>query len=174
MSDRRFEVLLVKERSAGASSLVERLQNRGCECQFATSYGEAVAVLGKHRFDLVLSELGLLDGRASRLIPWLIGSDTTLFFCLAVEDDCWWLPAIVYGHDCWGAPALRRSEFLHLLDDLLQEMRSAGPASSVDHSAILAKLCVSGCAVGHADVEVPAGEPATAAPPRARAAKSAA
>jgi len=41
----------------------------------------------------------------------MTGSPTSLFFCLAVQDSYWWLPAVTQGTECLGAPALRPAEF---------------------------------------------------------------
>lgn len=156
MNDQKLKVLWARHSISDTSCLVERLQKWSCEYCFAISYREALALLNQKQFELVLSELNLPDGSASRLIPWLVGSGSSLFFSFPVEDDCWWLPGIVYGHRCWGAPALRGSEFIGLLNELLQEMRSVSPRISAHGSAVLAKLCCAGCAVGNASREVPA------------------
>ncbi len=138
--------------------MLDWLERRGCECRIATSYREALAFLNTEAFDLVLSESRLPDGTAFRLVPWLVGSHTTLCFAVPVEDSCWWMPAIVHGRNCWGTAALRQSEFTEVLDQLLREIIK--PLAPVPLA--LQRLCPSGCSTGSEFAEparsaVPAG-----------------
>jgi hypothetical protein len=121
-------VLLVGRDLVSSSHLRERLQYWDCEFHLAATYAEALGLLNRCRFDLVLSETGLPDGRASRLIPWLLGAPTSLFLSFPVDGTCWWLPAVDHGRQCWGSHALRPSEFARVLDKLLYQLVSeAGP-----------------------------------------------
>jgi len=82
-------------------------------------------MLGQRQFDLVLS---LLTGRgtsSSSLAGLLRGSSTTLFYALRLEVGCWWVPLLRLGEECFGAPALRPSEFGNTLDEILKEIRAA-------------------------------------------------
>jgi hypothetical protein len=54
-----------------------------------------------------------------------IRSRTTLFYSQEVEDGCWWLPALRRGTNCFGAPAFRPSEFVTVLDETIEEIRSS-------------------------------------------------
>ncbi|HVB55360.1 MAG TPA: hypothetical protein VNE63_02875 [Candidatus Acidoferrales bacterium] len=54
---------------------------------------------------------------AFSLIFLLDRSNITLFYFHAVEDGCWWLPALRHGQKCFGSSALRPSEFVAALDD---------------------------------------------------------
>lgn len=131
MSDKTPLVLLVGRGFMSSSHLREKLQYWGCECQFAPTCAEAHGLLNRCGFDLVLSEINLPDGRASRLIPWLVGAPTTLFLSFPTDGMCWWLPAVDHGQQCWGAHALRPSEFAGVLDRILYELVSvAGPEPS--------------------------------------------
>jgi hypothetical protein len=98
-----------------------RFRELECAYETAHSFGQAVALLREAPFDLVLSDLDLPDGKGSRLIPCLLGTEASLFFSVEVEDGCWWLPGVVRGESHWGAEALRRHEFLRLLDSILVE-----------------------------------------------------
>jgi response regulator RpfG family c-di-GMP phosphodiesterase len=91
-------VLLVEHDLRYASALESYLRKRGCEICIAASKNEALEVLERRRFDLVLSEFLLSDGTAYELMPPLLGSGTTMFFSNAVEDGCWWMNAIYEGH----------------------------------------------------------------------------
>src|SRR5712691_3840784 len=108
-------VLLVGKKISRGSRLAEWLQGLGWEYHITASFQEARTLLETRRFDLVLSETDLPDGNAYGLISTVTGSPTSLFFCLAVEDSYWWLPAVTQGRECLGAPALRPAEFARAL-----------------------------------------------------------
>ncbi len=120
MEPRRAKVLLVGENPQGSSYLAKRLQGRGCECEFAVSYQEACSLLRAQDFDLVLSPMRLRDGSLFPLLGLLDGSGITLFYSHAVEEGCWWLPALRHGHNCFGSSALRPSEFVATLDGAIE------------------------------------------------------
>ena len=74
------KVLLIGENPQGYSRLVKCLEGRGCKCSFATTYQEAVPLLGLQDFDLVLSPMRVRDGSVFPLISLLESSRTTLFY----------------------------------------------------------------------------------------------
>jgi CheY-like chemotaxis protein len=122
MEPRTPKVLLIGENPQGSSYLAKRLQERGCECEFAVSYQEACSLLGAQGFDLVLSPMRLRSSSLFPLIGLLDGSGITLFYSHAVEDGCWWLPALRHGQKCFGSSALRPSEFVAALDEAIEEI----------------------------------------------------
>ena len=122
-------VLLVGKNMSCASCLAEWLQRLGCEYRITASYQEARTLLEMRRFDVVLSETELPDGNAYGLIPTVTGSPTSLFFCLAVEDSYWWLPAVTQGGECLGAAGLRPGEFARRLHEILFKLTVAAVRS---------------------------------------------
>ena len=122
MEPRTPKALLIGENPQGSSYLAKRLQERGCECEFAVSYQEACSLLGAQGFDLVLSPMRLRSSSLFPLIGLLDGSGITLFYSHAVEDGCWWLPALRHGQKCFGSSALRPSEFVAALDEAIEEI----------------------------------------------------
>jgi hypothetical protein len=134
MIDSRRVALLVGRGLMNSSRLVETFHAHQWECLFAASYGEAHSHLNSSRFGLLLSELYLPDGSASRLIPWLEGSQTTMFFSLSTSVVTWWLPAVDHGKACFGAAALRAVEFGRRLEESLQEM--LGPTERDSFAAV--------------------------------------
>jgi len=124
MRNRIPEALLIGENPQGSSYLVTRLQGYGCECSFATSYQEACSSLRSHGFELVLSPTKLRGITVFPLIELLEGSTVTLFYSHAVEQSCWWLPALRHGEKCFGSSALRPSEFVSVLDEVIAEIRT--------------------------------------------------
>jgi CheY-like chemotaxis protein len=123
MDNKKPKALLIGENPQGSSYLAKRLQERGCECEFAVSYQEARSLLMAQGFDLALSPMRLRDGSLFPLIGLLDGSGITLFYFHAVEDGCLWLPALRRGQKCFGSSALRPSEFVSALDEAIDEIR---------------------------------------------------
>jgi DNA-binding NtrC family response regulator len=124
MEAKKVKVLLIGETPQGSSYLTNRLQGRGCNCEFVTSYQEACATLRSQHFDLVLSPMRLCDRSVFPLVDFLEGSGVTLFYSHAVEEGCWWLPALRRGQRCFGSSALRPGEFVSALDEAIEEIRS--------------------------------------------------
>ncbi len=129
------KVLLIAASPMGVSFLTERLKGWACEIYFASSCKEAVTSVSNHRFDLVLSEFGLRGDSSSVLAASLVESRATLVYSYPVETSCWWLPAVKNGQLCWGSLAMRPSEFMGFLDDLLKEIRSCQKATSGESRA---------------------------------------
>ncbi len=122
MNTKLVRVLLVGESAKGFSFLLQRLEKRGCDCYVATSIAEAVRLFAGHGFDLVLCT-DWMQG-INTLIATLVGSPASLFCCHPVEDSCWWLPAVQHGEKCFGAPALRPSDFGYALDRIVEEINT--------------------------------------------------
>jgi hypothetical protein len=126
-------ILLVGRGFTPGSAFVERLCRSGCVCAVAHSLDDARAAVHSTQFDVVLSEMGLLDDSAFPLIGLLEGTPATLFFCVGVHDGCWWLPALERGKKTWGQAALRPPEFARALAELLgaDMLRAAAAAPNV-------------------------------------------
>ena len=121
------QVLLIGSAVRSAGQLADWLRSRGCTFHLAHSFAEAKPLLRAASFDLVLCEAELFDATVHDVIALLDGSPTTLFYWLAVQDSCWWLPALERGEPRWGTPALRPHEFSETLDQLLDEFRVSSP-----------------------------------------------
>ena len=121
---RRPNVLLVGESLNQYSYLAQRLTSWGGECRFAISHKDVCALVGQQNFELVISQMNLVDGSALRMIPLLEGSPTSLFCFHPIEDSCLWIPIVERGQICWRAPALRPSEFGRVLRRALTEERT--------------------------------------------------
>ena len=129
MSGPRLAVLLVGNDFRGSHALEDHLKRRGCDITFATSCGEALGLLRRRSFDLVLSEFMLSDGTAYELMPPLLDTRTTMFFSNAVEDGCWWMKAIEEGQDRTEEPAMRPAQFRRRLDEILFDRQFGKPRS---------------------------------------------
>ena len=100
------------------------LERNGCECEFAECERAVWEMLSQRQFDLVLSLHTSRGTRGPSLAVLLSGSPTTLFYALRVEVGYWWVPILRLGEECFGAPALRPSEFANALDEVVKEIRA--------------------------------------------------
>lgn len=123
------KALLIAENPNGASYLAKRLLKHGCDCEFVTSLADARSRIEARDYDLVLSATRLRDGGAFPLMNRLEGSGATLFYFFPVEEGCWWLPALRFGTRCFGSSALRPSDFVPILDEVIDEIRIAAQAA---------------------------------------------
>lgn len=130
MESKKPRVLLIGKNERGSSYLSIEMSKRGCACSSACSCREAFLLLSTQKFDLVLSPTSLRDGSLYSLMRLLEGSDTTVFYSCPVEDGFWWLPALRCGRKCFGSIALRRCQFTVLLDETIEEIRSAASAAA--------------------------------------------
>jgi hypothetical protein len=130
MSSRELAVLLVGESATGFSHIMERLRTGGCRCRFARSYEEAQGLVAKEAFDLVLTVLPSREHAITSLADALAEGKTSVFYCQRVEDTSWWLPILREGRRCFGAPALRPSEFAGALDAIVAEIRAQGSSEA--------------------------------------------
>jgi hypothetical protein len=118
---RKLRVLLVGENVLGSSYLANRLWLRGCQCEFAISYEEVLALLGGGQaIHLMLCPLRMNRRNLLPLIDLLEGSGISLFYAASGEPDSWWLPALRHGRKCFGSFALSPSEFISALDEVLE------------------------------------------------------
>jgi len=115
VDSRGVKVLLVGQTARSCLQLLQWLDNRGCQCYFASSCNDACILISQTAFDLVISQFELQDRTAYPLLDRLLGSTATLFFSKPVENGCWWLPMLVRGRECVGAHGLRPGEFLDTL-----------------------------------------------------------
>jgi hypothetical protein len=121
MTTKTPKILVIAGNPMFILSLVARSKKRACEIQFATSCREANALIGGQQFDLVLSEFTLRDGSTYPLAAALTGSSSTLVYSYPLDSGYCWLPAIRSGQSCWGSLAMRPSEFVGFLDDILRD-----------------------------------------------------
>lgn len=73
----------------------------------------------------MLSPIRLNGECLDHLIDRLEGSDVTLFYAEARNDGCRWLPALWFGANYFGAPALCHGKFITVLDETIEEIRSS-------------------------------------------------
>ena len=130
-------VLLIGENAQGSSHLIKLLEGHGCHCSFATSHQEACLLLSTQCFDLVLGPTRLRECSNFPLLNLLEGSNVTMFYFQLVEDGCWWLPALRSGRRCFGSHALRPSDFVVSLNEVIAELRAVRLASVENEPALV-------------------------------------
>ena len=121
----KVRVLLVGDSPKVFVSCRRRLERDGCHCEFAECEREVWNVLGQRQFDIVLCVHKGRSTRTESLGAVLSGSRTTLFYALPVENGCWWVPILKAGEECFGAPALRPTEFGNALDEVLEQIKAS-------------------------------------------------
>ena len=124
----KVSVLLVGDSPKVFSSCRRHLDKNGCQCEFAECEREVWSVLEQRQFDIVLSVHKGRSNGAESLGALLSGSRSTLFYALPVENGCWWVSILRVGEECFGAPALRPTEFASVLDEIVERIK-AGFAS---------------------------------------------
>ncbi|MDE3137003.1 MAG: hypothetical protein KGL59_10550 [Acidobacteriota bacterium] len=128
MPDTEFGVLLIGESARSFTHIIRRLEHHGCRCRFVDSYEQAREFIRKEPFNLVLSVIPPREHAISSLTEMLFGTRASIYYAQLVEDGCWWLPALRQGERCFGAPALRPSEFASLLDQEVERSHKAAEA----------------------------------------------
>ena len=123
-----IRVLLIGDSAQMFSLALRGLKEVGCECYFAESREEMAWQLRHTQFDIVLSTRTLQGAGTGGLGGLLWGRRSSLFYALRVEGDCWWLPVLQRGQECFGRPALRTCEFMSALDDFIQANKTDGQA----------------------------------------------
>ena len=126
MESARVRVLLVDETVSDASHLVTYLRNLGCLCAVTHSFKGACALILREQFDLVLGNFVLPGGDCHELSALLMGRQMSLFYFYAVEGGCWWIPRVCQGQECRGEAALRPSEFVDVLKELITDIKTSG------------------------------------------------
>ncbi|HKQ87358.1 MAG TPA: hypothetical protein VJS43_11395 [Candidatus Acidoferrales bacterium] len=133
MNDPAVRVLMLGEKAIAPSWLLRRLEQNACACWSTESADHAVTLFEKHKFQLILNTGPIAE--AVRILPRLGKSDCSFFSAFLVEHGCWWLPMMYIGRECFGASALRTSEFLTVLDDNLQYIRTGRNPIAIEHRA---------------------------------------
>jgi len=122
----RVEVLLLSGSESAASSLVKFLEERGCRCS-VVSPARALDSPELFSFDLILSAMPLKQN--DPLVLNLAEARCRVFYQLAVEDGCWWVPLGGAHEKHLGAPAVPCRNFAAFLEGVLREIESESASS---------------------------------------------
>jgi len=126
MSQECVKVLLLGESQEDWSHLALHLEHQGCDCWLAKSTEDALSLLDRQKFQLVLTAKPLL--LANAIVERLEELNCSVFYRYPVGDGCWWLPAMDRGKECLGATALRPREFVSALNQIVRETEATAPA----------------------------------------------
>jgi hypothetical protein len=92
--------------------------------------GDAEVVLKTFRFDVVLAEEGLPDGRGYDLTDAVAKAGTSLFVAVALSESSLWLPVVDCGERSLGKRALNQAALEAEIEIILSfEDRTARPNS---------------------------------------------
>jgi hypothetical protein len=126
MSQECVKVLLLGEGEEDWSYLALHLEDQGCDCWLAKSTEEALTLLDRQKFQLLLSTKPLR--LVNPIIARLEELNCSVFYRYPVGDGSWWLPAVDHGKECLGATALRPREFVSTLDQIVREIDTTASA----------------------------------------------
>jgi hypothetical protein len=126
MSNDTVKVILLGESEANWFYLERRLEQNGCHCRFVKSPEEALELIEGEGFQLILSAKPLR--LANSTIAHMRESNCSAFYRFPVENGCWWLPVVSHGKKCLGDPAMRPSEFVNTLDQIVGEVETPATA----------------------------------------------
>lgn len=124
VNGQELNVLLIVDRAGSFATVTRKLEKNGCRCTFADSYEAAKGMVQAGSYELIFSAVPPRDNALSSLTQALAGTQASVFYVHPVEDGCWWLPALLNGLPCFGAPAMRPAEFIGLLDQVVEDARS--------------------------------------------------
>lgn len=102
---------MVGQKASWGSPLQSALQDLGCEYSFAVSLRVTNEFVRKKSFAVLLLDSTVPPALRRRLATGMAGSEASIFQLFPVENDCWWLPVLRKGEDCFGSPGVRTKEF---------------------------------------------------------------
>lgn len=114
------KILFIGANLGDFASLQTFLEKRNCQCSFASSAGEASALFGPDRFDVILDRTPFQSEHP--VLAALGVRNCSIFRCCQVEIGALWLPVIVRGKKCFGSAAVRPKDFVRLLEDTISQI----------------------------------------------------
>ena len=112
-------VLLVGQKLKPICPLLEKFEERGCRWEFVETSEDGRQAIVRADFDVVLADSQLDSGGAYSLIPVLLGTRSSLFFWVPLEQSACLLPVVLRGNYQFRSAALRPEIFEELLSVLL-------------------------------------------------------
>lgn len=112
-----MNVVFICNNQQGCWYPVRRLEQLGCSCWFASSNEELEVLLAQHPFSLVVSTRPVTEHGS--LMCVLQAPRRFVFYSFPVEQGCLWFQAIPEVSEGPRASALRPSEFMSILSNLV-------------------------------------------------------
>ena len=128
-----MNALFIVESQRAWGHLARRLEQRGCNCWFASRNEELRVLLSQRPFRLVLSARPVTE--SGPLLDLLRAPERFVFYSFPVEDSCLWFQAIPKSSSVSRVSALRPSEFISILDGLLiaeEDSHARGSQDRID------------------------------------------
>ncbi|MBZ5660532.1 MAG: hypothetical protein LAO08_09005 [Acidobacteriia bacterium] len=103
-------ILMVGRNTSWGAPLQLTLRELGCDFAFAPSLRATPDFVRKKSVAVLLLDSTVPPTHRRKLAAALAGSNISIFQLFPVENDCWWLPALLKGEDCFGSPGFRSKE----------------------------------------------------------------
>jgi hypothetical protein len=115
----KLRILMVGRNTSWGTRLQLTLQELGFDFAFAPALRATPEFVRKKSVSLLLLDSTVPSAHRRKLASGLAGSSASIFQLFPVENDCWWLPVLLKGEDCFGSPGFRtrdlRAEFARVL-----------------------------------------------------------
>ncbi len=115
----KARILMVGRNTSWGAHLQLTLKELGCDFAFAASLRATPEFAIKRSVALLLLDSTVPPAHRKKLAAGLAGTVASIFQLFPVENDCWWLPVLVKGEDCFGSPGFRtkdlQAEFARVL-----------------------------------------------------------
>jgi hypothetical protein len=118
MERHAVNVLLIGENENAWWNFAGRLEQMGCQWQFASTAAEVRALTDRRLFRFVLSARPVTERSP---VMRLAGPDCNVFYSIPVEHSCLWLQALPETTPGPRVSALRPRQFMTVLSDLIAE-----------------------------------------------------
>ena len=124
-------VLMMGESMRKASHLDDFLKRGGWNCRVEPEMPLALRLAEENPYDLVLSGVRMDRSARAKLVSSLMEAKASLFFSMAVEYGCWWLPSVRRGENCADSAALSPKHFAEEIERLRLEVSQQPEAARV-------------------------------------------
>jgi hypothetical protein len=111
--------LLVGRDTSWGVHLLRTLENCGSEVSLTPALHVKLKFVRESAYSLVLIDSTVTPELRRQIVSGLIASDASIFYAYPVEHDCWWVPVLQAGKDCYGDPAFRTRQLLSELEHIL-------------------------------------------------------
>lgn len=119
MPSSALRILVVGSHLASTNAVLRRLLFRGWASYAVDTLSQAQSVLRTIQFDIVLASEHLPDGRGYDLTASVAQSSGTLLVCVALSENCLWLPVLEEGTRVLGDRAINSNGLEHDMERLL-------------------------------------------------------
>ena len=116
----KSRILMVGRNTSWGAPLQVTLRELGCDFAFAASLRATPEFVRKKSVAVLLVDSTVPPAHRRKLAAALAGSRVSIFQLFPVENDCWWLPVLRQGEDCFGSPGFRTKDLRGQLARVLE------------------------------------------------------